>query len=265
MALTLDCTFTIKHRVAALMLFAWLLLLPLAASGDEILMVADEWCPYNCAAGADAPGYMVELARYAFETQGHSVSYKVVPWPRAIEGTRSGAYDVIIGAGKEEVPDFIFPDETAGLAVHSFYVTRTSDWTYTGLDALHEMTLGVIKDYSYGTLFNDYIKPNEGDPKRLSIVSGDNALPRIIRMLMHGRIDAMIEDKNVMDYQFMTRADQHLIRAAGVACEEQLFIAFSPANKESAQYTRLLDNAIREMKASGALTTLLNKYGIKSW
>lgn len=248
------------------MFFAWwLLILPQSASADEILLVADEWCPYNCAASTDAPGYMVELARYAFETQGHSVVYKIVPWPRAINGTRNGTYDAIIGAGKEEVPDFVFPDEPAGLAVHSFYVARTSNWNYTGLEALPEVTLGVIKEYSYGTLYRDYIKPNEGDSQRLSILSGDVALPRMINMLMLGRIDVMIEDKNVMDHQFMTRSDQHLIRAAGVACEEQLFIALSPANSKSAQYALLLDNALREMKASGALTELLNKYGIKPW
>lgn len=260
------CSFAIRQRLAALVLFAWwLLLLPQTASADEVLLVADEWCPYNCAVDSAAPGYMVELARYAFETQGHSVVYKIVPWPRAIEGTRAGTYDAIIGAGKEEVPDFVFPGEAAGLAIHSFYVARDSGWNYTGLDALHEVTLGVIKDYSYGTLFNDYIKPNEGDPKRLSIISGDDALSRVFRMLTLGRVDAMIEDKNVMDHRLMARGDQNLVRAAGIACEEQLYIAFSPANSKSAQYAQLLDHAIREMKANGALTALLNKYGLKPW
>ena len=167
--------------IAALILFSLMLFtLPKVASSDEILIVADEWCPYNCALDSDSPGYIVEIVKYAFEKQGHNISYKVVPWARAIEGCRDGTYNAIIGAGKDEVPDFIFHDDEIGLASHSFFVKKESGWNFTSLDSLNNVTLGVIGDYSYGTLFDEYIKPNENHPTRLSTVSGEDALGRSI-------------------------------------------------------------------------------------
>ncbi|MEI6126843.1 MAG: hypothetical protein WCQ99_09875 [Pseudomonadota bacterium] len=32
---------------------------------------ADVWCPYNGESDADRPGILIEIAKYAFESQGH--------------------------------------------------------------------------------------------------------------------------------------------------------------------------------------------------
>jgi hypothetical protein len=39
------------------------------------------------------------------------VKYQVLPWKRSIIEVRKGNYNAIIGAVKEETPDFIFPEE----------------------------------------------------------------------------------------------------------------------------------------------------------
>ena len=40
---------------------------------DEIILVADEWCPYNCTPGENKQGYIVEIAKHALESEGHKV------------------------------------------------------------------------------------------------------------------------------------------------------------------------------------------------
>jgi polar amino acid transport system substrate-binding protein len=238
---------------------------PTFVHGDEILLVADEWCPYNCDPGGNAPGYIVEIAKLALEREGHRVTYKVVPWARAIEGTRNGIYDGIIGAGKDEVPDFIFPDNEVGQASHSFFVTKESTWKFTGLDALKNVKLGVIKNYSYGVLFNNYIQLNIDNPKRIFIIAGDDPLTRNIRMLLSSRVDVIVEDQNVMAYYFKSRGRNNPLMAAGVVGNEAIYIAFSPAKHKSTRYASALDNAMLQLKTSGVLKDLLFKYGIKEW
>ena len=33
------------------------------ARADEVVLLADAWCPYNCEPGSDTPGFMIEIAR----------------------------------------------------------------------------------------------------------------------------------------------------------------------------------------------------------
>ena len=46
-----------------------------AAKADVIDLRADEWCPFNCEAGSENPGFMVEIAREALALYGHDVGY----------------------------------------------------------------------------------------------------------------------------------------------------------------------------------------------
>ena len=168
-------------------------LLSSPASADDIILVADPWCPFNCGRNDENPGYMVEIAKYVFEQHGHTVKYFNVPWARAIYGTREGQYDGIIGAGRTETPDFVFPDIELGLARHTFYVKKGNPWRYDGLDSLKTITLGVIKNYSYGDLYNVYIEPNQNNPKRIQVISGEKGLALNIQKLEENKIDAIIE------------------------------------------------------------------------
>lgn len=49
------------------------------AYADVITLVADEWCPYNCTPDTDHPGFMIEIAQYAFEHAGHTIVYTTIP------------------------------------------------------------------------------------------------------------------------------------------------------------------------------------------
>lgn len=249
---------------AGRVLLLWLAL-AVPVWGSDILLVADEWCPYNCAPDGDAPGYVVEIARYAFEPEGHRVVYRMIPWARAIDGTRNGLFHGIIGAGRDEVPDFIFTDREIGVASHTFYVVRESTWRYEGVSSLSRIRLGVIKDYSYGTLFQEYIQPNSHNPKRVFTIAGDDPLTRSIRMLQLARVDAIVEDSNVVEYFYQTRGEKNPLKSAGIASREKIYIAFSPVNRNSAGYASLLDQAIHRLRQSGRLQELLAKYGIQAW
>lgn len=233
-------------------------------AADEIVLVADRWCPYNCSPEDDNPGFMVEIAKYAFEKEGHTVIYKTVPWARAIKDVRDGIYHGIIGTGKQETPDFIFPEHELAKAKHTFFVKKGSSWKYEGLESLKEINLGVIIHYSYGSLYKDYIKPNQAS-KRIQAVGGQTALKQNIQKLLYGRIDALIEDRTVFQFHLHKTNTSDVFLDAGSAYTEKLYIAFSPILKQSKTYAEILGKAMPDIRASGKLAGILKKYGIKDW
>src|SRR5688500_5622382 len=91
-------------------------LAPNAAHADAITLRADEWCPYNCAADSDKPGYGIEIAKEIFAKAGHTVEYKTLAWPRALEECRNGTVAAVIGTSHEESPDFVFPEQDVGVS-----------------------------------------------------------------------------------------------------------------------------------------------------
>lgn len=52
---------------------------------------------------------------------------------------------------------------------------------------------------------------------------------------------------------------------AGSVGPTENFIAFSPVNPKSREYAAILDRGMAEMRASGRLRQILQRYGVKDW
>jgi polar amino acid transport system substrate-binding protein len=246
-------------------IFIYLSFLNSFVCAEEIVLAADEWCPYNCTPNDIHPGFMVEIAKYAFEKSGHTVKYINVSWTRAIHGTRDGQYHGIIGTGKDETPDFVFPDIELGLASHTFYVMNDSQWRFDGLSSLERVTLGVIENYSHGTLYIDYIKQNEKNPERIQVINQDGGLKLNILKLLNNRLDVIVEDKTAFQYYLKTSNTKNKFLESGTYGNEKVYIAFSPKLKKSKEYADILTNAMNELRQTGKLNAILNNYGVTDW
>jgi polar amino acid transport system substrate-binding protein len=245
-------------------------MLVLLASGGAlqaatISIVADEWCPYNCTPGDERPGYMIEIVQKVLGEAGHTIDYRNMPWSRAIEEARRGKFDAIVGAAQGDAPDFVFPGEKLGVSANVLMVKSGTAWRYSDLDSLQAVSLGTIRDYSYGDELDAYITQHEKDAKRVQVASGDTALETNFRKLDAGRIDVLVEDRNVIEYYLAGAGQAGAYVAAGDLGEDDLFIAFSPANKDAAEYARLLGEGVQKLRASGELAVILKKYGLKDW
>lgn len=232
---------------------------------DVITLRADEWCPYNCEPNSAEPGFMIEIAQAIFKKAGHSVEYDVMPWARAIQDTRKGKFNGIIGAGKEDAPDFVFPEVELAEMTGAFYVKQGTAWTYAGLESLKDKTLGVIKDYSYSEDIDGYIEENGKNSKLVQVASGDSALDSNVKKLLSGRIDVLIEDSNVMGLYIKSNKQENALQSAGKLSPDDLFIAFSPSLPKSNEYAKILSDGIVAMRMSGELAAILDKYGLKDW
>jgi polar amino acid transport system substrate-binding protein len=242
-----------------------LLLLASVAQAATISIVADEWCPYNCTPGSDQPGYMIEIAQKVLGEAGHAIDYRTMPWSRAIEEARRGKFDAIVGAAQGDAPDFVFPSVKLGVSSNVLMVKTGSPWRYTDMGSLATVSLGTIRDYSYGDELDAYIGEHEKDPKRVQIASGDNALETNFKKLDAGRIDVLVEDRNVVEYHLAGSGQAAGFSAAGDLGEDDLYIAFSPATPGAAEYAKLIAEGVRRLRASGELAAILARYGLKDW
>jgi polar amino acid transport system substrate-binding protein len=229
---------------------------------ETITLRADIWCPYNCEPASDAPGFMVEIARQAFEKAGYSVDYQLLNWARAVEETRNGKYSGVIGAYKSDAPDFIFPDNEQGQAVDMFFTQKQSSWRYENISSLAGQSVGIIKDYSYGNPLDEYIKSNPG---QFVIMHGADAFERNLNMLFLGRTTALVENKFVMNHYIQHHDVGDRIVEAGVTDIQSVYIAFSPQNPRSKEYAEILSNAMNDLRSSGELKKILDKYGLADW
>lgn len=239
------------------------------SDADTITIMADEWCPYNCDPKSDKPGFMIEMAKQVFEPKGIKVVYSTMPWERAIEETRKGTYTAIVGAAKDDSPDFIFPTEAMGYSSNVFFVKADSTWQFDGIESLTKVALGVIDGYTYEPKLDEYIAANISNPARIQSIAGETGIDQNFKKLLKGRIGTYVENIDVAQKYISDNSMWGKFKVAGKADAEDnkqyLYIAFSPVNSKSQDYARMLSEGVQELRKNGRLKEILNKYNVQDW
>jgi polar amino acid transport system substrate-binding protein len=238
----------------------------LPADAETITLVADEWPPFNSTPDKQPEGYMVDIAREVFKAHGIKVVYQIVPWKRALEGTRKGEYTAAIGPTKDEASYLVFPKEELARNRLSFWVKKGNPWRFKNRDSIRQISLGVAEGYDYRQWLNVYARNNRNDKSRIQFVSGTNPMDMNLRKLMAGRIGAVVDNEAVIRYTAKQHGLLESIALAGYDTEPAYcYIAFSPANPRSPEYARILSEGIVKLRKNGGLKKNLAVYGLKDW
>lgn len=240
------------------------LLCSVPSYADEIKLVADPWCPYNCESG-ERPGFLVELTQRVFADAGHTVDYSLVPWKRAKIGVLDGVYDAIVGMARDVDTEqlYAFPEREMASSKICFYVPHDVDWTFDGLESLDSVRLGVINGYIYwhdGTPIDEYFKVGVASGK-IQAVSGKTPLTQIIKMISLGRLSATLEDRNVMLYELQKMGTPGALKEAG--CQEktdQVYVAFSKKVSAGKEYARIMSEGLERLRKSGEYQRIIDSY-----
>lgn len=244
-----------------LALFISVVLIPLQAA--EVSIRADEWYPMNGKPGSNDEGYMIDLAREILSQSGHTVDYKQMPWERALVEVGSGKFDCVVGAYKEDAPDFIFPNEIWGMDKTGYFTAKTSSWKFNGLDSLLDQKVGIINGYAYEEKFNEMVKNN---PNVFDGATGNDALDKNFKKLVGRRLDVVVESVSVGNAKIKALGFTDKLKLAGESpTAEPLYIACSPAKPTSKEYVELIDKGTEMLRASGKLKEILSKYGLEDW
>ena len=125
--------------------------------------------------------------------------------------------------------------------------------------------LGAIAGYAYSPKVDEYIEKNYRLPA-VQLVAGENSLEQNIRKLLAKRIDALVASNVVIDSKMKQLNITGKLRFAGaIEPSELMYIACSPKKSSSVKYIKLFSDGIVELRESGELARILNKYGVKDW
>jgi polar amino acid transport system substrate-binding protein len=242
------------------------LLIIAPAHATTITLAADRWCPYNCDPTSEKPGILIEIAQRAFAKHNITVEYSIVPWTRAIKEARNGKFNGVVGASNNDAPGFIFPRTPQIVVVNAFYVKNDSTWQYSDIDSLKNISIGIVADYKYSQRIDAYLKNNANDTRRVQAARGTHPLQSNIKKLLLGRIDTVLESRDVMKNYLSEHDLHHQITFAGAlppTPNEEVFIAFSPALPDSKHYATILADEMKQLKKSGDLKKIFERYGIQ--
>jgi len=233
-----------------------------AAQGAVVALCADAWCPYNCAPGSSRPGYVVEIAQEVFVPAGYRVTYEEVNWARCVDDAGAGRFSGIIGAIPSDAPGFTFPASPVGMSGDAYGVRKGDPFVFTGEKSLSGRVLGVIRSYSFSGPIGDYIAAHGNDGSRVEWVAGDGALTKNLEKLVAGRVDVVLDDRNVMlDAIDQLGLKDRVTVTAGMNVSP-IYIAFSPHAEDPAKLARILDAGMARLRASGRLAAILARYHI---
>ncbi len=239
---------------------------PAAESAPVVTVRSDIFCPFVCEAESDKPGYVIELTRAAFAHHGYHVDYQVIPYARAIEATRHGAFDAVAAVAVEDTPGFIFSD-VVGLSPTVLATRKGSGFVWRGPESLEPLRLGaVIGIESWGSEVSGYIAANRDNPDRVDFSGGDEPYTMNVRKLLAGRVDVIADSGPVLTYRLMRMGVADKVETHPVPNEVQpLMMGFSPANARSETLVRLFNDGLAQARTSGELTRILARYGLADW
>lgn len=237
------------------------------ASQRVITLRADPSCPSNCDPDSDHPGYVVELAKAVFGSAGYKVDYRLLSWSRTLIEVRNGTIDGFVAGIKDDAPDFVYPEEPAGMLINAFAARKGTGWKWTGIGSLKGKVLGFIPDYQYFPELKAYIDQHANDPKAVQGIAMMNATELNLRKLAVGRIDLTCDDMIVLQYEIgqLKLGDKIEIIDPKVAEPVPNYIAFGPNNPRAAELSKLWDEGIRRLRKTGELKRILERYNLKDW
>lgn len=240
-----------------------------ALQADTIVVAAYVWEPYNSAEGAVPEGYLLDILRAVFEKQGHVIKYQVMPYSRALVLAKDGDIQAVLGTFATDAAEYglLNTQASLGLSKTVFLVKKADKWRFKGLKSLEDRVVGAILGYTYGDEGLDgYLETFKADPKRVSLVAGDDPVVANFRKLEVGRVNVLVEDSVVAQYVMAKNNwTNQFVFAGEIGQGTPLYVSFSSKSPKVKAWLKLLDQGIADLRASGQLAKILARYGLKDW
>lgn len=243
----------------------------LLSDGDKVrpvVIASDPWCPYACNPETEGrEGYMVELAREVFREAGLSVEYRIVNFQVMRRMAADGSATLVPGVAADLDGVLVLPTLSQGNSANAVAVAPARDFAWAGPDSFAGHRLGVIKDYNYGGAIQAYVDQHKGNPGRVEVLSGFgySHVTQGLRMVMAGRMDLFLDDRNVLAWTLSRLPKSDGIRVVSLQDEADLFVGVSRRDPRAATLAALLSDGTARLRASGRLAEILASYGLTDW
>jgi polar amino acid transport system substrate-binding protein len=256
--------FSVKDQfVKTCLCFAFLLLVlsgiaMRANSAERLVLVAADTIPTAYENEGKQTGILVDVINEAFKRAGYPVSIKLMPWARCLNEVRAGSVDGIFSV--YDIPEreqfLIYAKEVLIVQVQAFYVSKDSKISFDGnLKKLSNLTLGIIRDTSYGPQLDQAIR--DGIFLKIDF---SNSAETNIRKLVGGRVDIIPSYR----YVALSVAKQEglINNIKELSPEIEAIPSYLAFNKKR-DFTKIISDfnkALLSMKTDGSYIKIFNKY-----
>ncbi|WP_147819436.1 substrate-binding periplasmic protein [Salidesulfovibrio onnuriiensis] len=223
------------------------------AAEETLTIVFEEYPPYEYLEGETPRGINIEIIREAFSRMGVRPVFRTMPWKRGLYELKNGTIAAL--ASGFRTPDrekfAYFPHHYLSLEVNSIFVCREGSIRVDSLKDLRGKTVGVVREYAYGTEF-DTLTGMLLDPVN------NNTL--LVGKLADRRVDAIAGNLRVIEYLAERLGVEERIRPAYNLSSEPLYLFFSrKAGPHMPDLVRRYDSAMSAMEADGTLRRLRDR------
>ena len=227
-----------------------------AEQTKDLRVTASPWSPY-VSRDLSGNGVAVSIVTTVLQNAGYSSSFSLQQWPRDLEGTRLGEYDVIasIWFTNERARDLVFSDSIFENRI-KLLVRTDSEINISKPEALKGYRVGVVEDYAY----------TQGTYRDLPIdIVKAGTIEENLQRLLAGDIDIAVADEQVALYTLNNKIPGSIrqIRfARNPLSTRQLKIAVSRKRTDAEQIISDFNAALQHMKNEGAYLDILHQFRI---
>jgi len=226
----------------------WMLVLlaltmtPSAFAAETVLVVTDEWATFS---NKDGSGYYFDIIRAVFPAPQFEVNIEFWPYARSFMMVREGKADIVLGIYAGDVPDV--QRSTDPIEIDSVDALTTPDIAqrWNGLESFSKKRIMARTDYGF-----DEMLPAD------AIYSEYHSLPSIVKMLVSGKIDAVLDyEADIEPLRQETGLTDEFVYVRGVITK-YVYIGFSKLRPELKQR---FDQEFKTLYQSGKIREFIIK------
>ena len=233
------------------------------AESDDFLVTGNLWCPYTCDHLAEKRGYIVEVVEAVFGAEGKTVVYKTVPWARSFSYTENGKAKAALAVVPGGAANFNLNREVLAVDNTVLVIKKGAQIGYSNPLTLDKFRIGVTATYTYdneGPL-DKYLAGRIANHDRIFEMADDDPLVHLLPMLIRRRIDLFLANSDVVHYKAANAGLLDKIDIVQTGHTDTIHVGF-PRNDEGTRNLEILDEGIRQLRASGRLAEIKNSYGL---
>jgi polar amino acid transport system substrate-binding protein len=204
-------------------------------------------------------GMAWDILKESYHAMGYTVHLTVVPWNRAMTMMDHGRADIIFPAVKtsEREEHYSFSQELS-YPPNRFlvYAPQTTHIKWNGLASLDGKVVGIVRGFSYGKTWEEYIETGTVELYEYSDVK------RGFLMLEHGRLDAVVGYELSYDYLLTQWGwDQKYTRFPPF--DESRSFLMGKKTPHVKNLLRVFDEGKRKLRHNGRLKQIMIKWGFE--
>lgn len=224
-------------------------------SAQALRMAGNLWPPYTDKR-LPGDGLSVDLIRTALGRAGYQVEYVEVPWERALQGVKSGRYDLFNGWPTSTRTSYVLRSRPF-LTNRMRWVQRAGDnFRYKGRDSLLPYRLVLSRGYVYSDELVAYSRLNKGYAANFI---------QAARMLLAGRADLTLEDEQTAQFHFkheLSDVEDLLGFVPGEFAVLDLSLLVRKDHPQQAQIIAAFNREIEAMLADGSYAAIFLRHGL---